>query len=702
MANRLAELESTLIQAHRRRTMGMPPPPPMKPMAGSPLGPTAAAYARGLSGRAALGPRRSRCAPVRGLAAIDYTVPGAFNPLAQPSANACWATVYAMLLQWRRQESMRIEDAVAGVGQRWLEIFRADTGLMSSDKPDFLAAAGLVAEPAQAFSVGAWEQLLRNFGPLWVTTDEAPGKAWAIHARLIIGIRGDGTPEGTSFTIVDPAGGRQYQESVADFVPKYEAEVRRTGYMRVQVVHWSSDARSEMRALTFAVRRAVAPRFADTRLPARRLTYARSDGAAMPADVATTVAQLRGQGVSDDEMRQFLQQIGSSYTFALDARRGVTVALPGGRTLEGWQGELLVAAIAGAAGPVGSLVPGLRMLANRAGVTVGLGPAVTGGVGAGGSFGLGVMFAPGNRVGFYGNLAGVAGAIAGISGTMQVTIVHGGPEVFGGTALAVGVSGGEGVVGGAHALLQDGRFVGVTLEVGVGAGLSPIEFFAQYQYTPTTLALAYASDDVPLAPATGGRSIGEDALQTGDIILSTTSDFVSGGIRVFTGSPVSHSALYIGNGQVVEAVGDGVVLRSLGEALGDDSVAVAFRSPGLTETQALMMRDFAGQQLGQRYNYWGVVRHAPLTVERRLCETLPEPMRERCLQGALRVHLGTPSNDRFFCSQLVAAAYQNAGVSLTETEPQWVSPADLARLGQDGAPEVRMTRTLEYVGHLKA
>jgi hypothetical protein len=114
------------------------------------------------------------------------------------------------------------------------------------------------------------------------------------------------------------------------------------------------------------------------------------------------------------------------------------------------------------------------------------------------------------------------------------------------------------------------------------------------------------------------------------------------------------------------------------------------------------MRDFAGQQLGQRYNYWGVVRHAPLTVERRLCETLPEPMRERCLQGALRVHLGTPSNDRFFCSQLVAAAYQNAGVSLTETEPQWVSPADLARLGQDGAPEVRMTRTLEYVGPLKA
>ena len=88
-----------------------------------------------------------------------------------------------------------------------------------------------------------------------MTTDEAPGESWAIHARVITAIRGDGTPDNTMLTIVDPAGGRQYRESIATFVPKYEEEVIRTGKMRVQVVHWSADARAEVRAQSFGRRR---------------------------------------------------------------------------------------------------------------------------------------------------------------------------------------------------------------------------------------------------------------------------------------------------------------------------------------------------------------------------------------------------------------------------------------------------------------
>ena len=102
------------------------------------------------------------------------------------------------------------------------------------------------------------------------------------------------------------------------------------------------------------------------------------------------------------------------------------------------------------------------------------------------------MFAPGNRIGFYGSLGGVLGAIVSISATIQVTIVRGGPEVFGGTALAVTIGGGEGVVGSASALLSNGQFIGVTFAMGIGAGLTPIEAYAQYQYTPTSLGLAYA------------------------------------------------------------------------------------------------------------------------------------------------------------------------------------------------------------------
>jgi hypothetical protein len=159
-----------------------------------------------------------------------------------------------MLVSWRRQQSLSIETALGTVGQRWVDLFKADTGLMGPDKPTFLSAAGLIAEPPQNFSIEGWEQLLRKYGPVWVTTDEAPGLPWAIHARVITAIRGDGSAENTFFTIVDPAGGRQYQESIATFIPKYEEEVIRTGYMRIQVVHWSADARAEVKAQSFGGR----------------------------------------------------------------------------------------------------------------------------------------------------------------------------------------------------------------------------------------------------------------------------------------------------------------------------------------------------------------------------------------------------------------------------------------------------------------
>ena len=55
--------------------------------------------------------------------------------------------------------------------------------------------------------------------------------------------------------------------------------------------------------------------------------------------------------------------------------------------------------------------------------------------------------------------------------------------------------------------------------------------------------------------------------------------------------------LYVGDGQVVEAVEGGVRLVPIETALADSSVGVAVRYPGLTNDQALQIRDFAGQQI---------------------------------------------------------------------------------------------------------
>ncbi|MCI0391504.1 MAG: hypothetical protein MOB07_22405, partial [Acidobacteria bacterium] len=54
-------------------------------------------------------------------------------------------------------------------------------------------------------------------------------------------------------------------------------------------------------------------------------------------------------------------------------------------------------------------------------------------------------------------------------------------------------------------------------------------------------------------------------------LVSTTSALSSTAIRIGTWSEVSHARLYIGAGQVVEAVGDGVVLAQLEDVVAHGS-----------------------------------------------------------------------------------------------------------------------------------
>jgi uncharacterized protein YycO len=404
----------------------------------------------------AAGARRSRGFNVP----VNYEVPNEVPAIRQPSSMTCWATVTTMMMSWldgkRRNASvvLPIPEALARVGQTYVNKFNANKGLATEEKAPFLAAAGFVALNPQSFPVSEWEAMLRTYGPLWVTTDEDASPGFAIHARIMTGIKGDGTPDGTQVSIVDPAGGRTYKEKLSTFIRKFEEEAHDTDPrtpLRIQVVHWPHNA-----ALT-------------------------------------------------------LQQ----------------------------------------------------------------------------------------------------------------------------------------------------------------------------------------SADIPLDPGAGGQSIGQDSLDVGDVILSTTSDAVSRGIRAASGAQVSHSMLYVGGGQVVEAIGSGVVLRSLADAIGPASVAVAFRHPEITTEKALMVRDFAGQHLGKEYNYWGIVRQALFRLDMAaFCRGKSGEDYDKCRNWVGKVNLGAGGNDTFFCSQLVLAAFKHAGLPLTSTDAHWESPGDLA--------ELRLSKRLGYVGHLKA
>lgn len=208
---------------------------------------------------------------------------------------------------------------------------------------------------------------------------------------------------------------------------------------------------------------------------------------------------------------------------------------------------------------------------------------------------------------------------------------------------------------------------------------------------------------IALSPGNGGRLIEADALQPGDILLSATNGITSAGIRLMTLAPVSHAALYIGEGQVVEAVGQGVRKRSIGEVIHEEAVVVAFRHPRVQAAHHEKLRSYALEKVGRPYDHIGIVLQAPFSIERRLCELplIPDVIRNACLQGMAAVQLGAYNNDRFFCSQLVLESYRHAGLPITDAHPRWVSPADILHMREGDVPSIRTHQPLSYVGHLK-
>ena len=161
-------------------------------------------------------------APSVGGASFDYTVPGIVPIIAQPSSMSCWATVATMLKSWKDSVSYRIEDVMDAAGAEYRTLYDNDTGLATDKTDDFATAMGFKTEPPMSYTVSGFRALIEDFGPLIVVDDEDLSPKWALHARVVRGIFGDGTPDGTLLRINDPAGGRQYTETYTAFMAKYE------------------------------------------------------------------------------------------------------------------------------------------------------------------------------------------------------------------------------------------------------------------------------------------------------------------------------------------------------------------------------------------------------------------------------------------------------------------------------------------------
>lgn len=207
-------------------------------------------------------------------------------------------------------------------------------------------------------------------------------------------------------------------------------------------------------------------------------------------------------------------------------------------------------------------------------------------------------------------------------------------------------------------------------------------------------------------PKGGSVVIPESQMKAGDILLTSPYGPTSLGIRLFSGSTVSHAAIYLGDDKVVEAVGgSGVQIVTLAQALDHNSKIVVMRVPGLTGEQALSILNFSEENLGKNYNYNGVALMAPFMLTRQLCSLNPfsSEFRDSCISMMAQIQLGNDEDAKgnYFCSQFVIEAYNRAGLPITKSAPVWISPVDLLHMREGDVASFTPNVPLQYVGHLK-
>jgi hypothetical protein len=144
----------------------------------------------------------------------------------QPSSNACWAAVYAMMFSWKAGKAVTIAAALNPLGSQYTGYFRDDEGLPGGSELAFVKTAGMQAMPPADYPLSEYRDILRRRGPAWITT----GDGLKSHARLLVGIYGPNEEEkyetygATVMEFIDPEYGTYVYQSALEFSKQFERE----------------------------------------------------------------------------------------------------------------------------------------------------------------------------------------------------------------------------------------------------------------------------------------------------------------------------------------------------------------------------------------------------------------------------------------------------------------------------------------------
>ncbi|RYG54665.1 MAG: hypothetical protein EOO01_00855 [Chitinophagaceae bacterium] len=165
----------------------------------------------------------------------DFTIYyPAVQKIKQPDGMSCWAAALTMLYsyKWSRM-NLDIAATLKPLGDIYVTIFQNGSGIKPAQEAALYRAAGLTVIQGQNPTIAYWKDLLQRRGPLSITVDADPGKGF-IHALVITGLKGDGSPGKTEVTYIDPASGVEESKPFTEFIKLYEGAAN----WPLQIIHW--------------------------------------------------------------------------------------------------------------------------------------------------------------------------------------------------------------------------------------------------------------------------------------------------------------------------------------------------------------------------------------------------------------------------------------------------------------------------------
>lgn len=180
---------------------------------------------------------------------VYYRVNNHLYPLKQPTKNSCWATVLTMLLSWKEQKLLNIDQVVSRFGKNYESLLArsAHEGISITDEIELYKKADLGIMRQLSPSIEGWEYFLQQYGPLSVTVDAKPPYGGTVHAILVTGIYGRKDATDTMLSYIDPLTGAESMVNFMVFIKMYEAKY--SVDWQIQVIHNNKDSISQQKPL---------------------------------------------------------------------------------------------------------------------------------------------------------------------------------------------------------------------------------------------------------------------------------------------------------------------------------------------------------------------------------------------------------------------------------------------------------------------